>query len=492
MRRWIAALSVLVLAGVLSAAIVRRDAVDGWSSYRAMSERPTAADRAAAAAFLDGRAAPAARFEALFGYFLAGFVANASADFARVDYTGLPSDRGFRVSGLEGFARTAPLLGAWIHSGRPAVIPDPASGEPVDLVAVLRQGILAGTDPDGPSYWGDVRGDDQRIVESADIARLLWLTRPVLWDRLGEAEQAQVAAWLLQAVRAEITFRNNWDLFQVVVATFLDTVGRIPQVERNGYRTFIANLRESGWFTDGPTGEVDFYNAWGISYDLFWIHQMKPDFDPAFLVPALVESGRLTAHLVSPRGIPILGRSACYRTAVPSPVLAASMLDPAAIPPGLARRALDATWTYFVERDVLRDGSLTMGYLETDLRLVDRYTGPGSCHWGLRSLTLAIMQPPVDPFWTAPAVPLPVERADFRLDLPKLGWVVSGSQETGEIRIEIPANTLPAAGLEDQSLSMKLWETLRQRPARPPNDAARYGLNRYSSADPYGSASGRP
>ena len=31
-----------------------------------------------------------------------------------------------------------------------------------------------------------------------------------------------------------------------------------------------------GWFTDGPDGPVDYYNAWGFYYHIGWIHRMNP------------------------------------------------------------------------------------------------------------------------------------------------------------------------------------------------------------------------
>ena len=82
---------------------------------------------------------------------------------------------------------------------------------------------------------------------------------------------------------------------------------------------------DHGWFTDPPNG-VDFYNTWAIPYDLFWIHWVDPGFEPDFIVTALHQSAELVQHLISPQGIPIMGRSICYRTAVPVPLLAANLM----------------------------------------------------------------------------------------------------------------------------------------------------------------------
>jgi hypothetical protein len=462
-------------------------AVEGWWKFRPLDPEPTAADRYVSSAFM---ADPApARYEVLFSYFLQGFVTHASPDLSRVHYPGLPSINGYDVSGIQGFARTAPLLGAWLYSGRPRVVLDPASGRPIDLVDRLRRGILAGTTPSAAGYWGRMSDDDPRIVDSADIARLLWLTRDHLWFTLNEEERARIAAWLSQVNEVKITYKNNWLLFPAVVNAFLESVRqRTTHGSDRAYMEFKRNYLQMGWFRDGPTGRVDFYNAWGISYDLFWIHLMRPDFDRAFLEIALLESGRLTSHLISPRGIPMMGRSICYRTGIPAAVIAASFVAPRSMPPGLARHALDATWNYFVQQGILRNGSLTMGYTGTDPRLVDAYTGPGSCHWGLRSLVLAFMAKPTEPFWTAKSCPLPVETADYRLDLPRLGWSVTGEHATGEIVIEIDRNPETVATVKGHSPARKLLETLLRRPMRPSNATLKYKLRRYSALQPFGNA----
>jgi hypothetical protein len=124
------------------------------------------------------------------------------------------------------------------------------------------------------------------------------------------------------------------------------------------------------------TIELSIITAWGITYDLFWLHLVKPDFDGEFISDVLTQSALLTAHLIGLRGVPILGRSVIYRTAVPVPLLAESIADPSAATCGRARRALDAVWRYFIAHGCLRNGTLTQGYFDSDPRLVERYMVP--------------------------------------------------------------------------------------------------------------------
>ncbi|MBP2157890.1 MULTISPECIES: DUF2264 domain-containing protein [Asticcacaulis] len=453
-------------------------AVEGYGDFIPIRP-PGAEDRRIANRFLSQAGDDLARFTRLFGYFVAGFYRHAIPGFARVHYPGMPSIRGHRITGLEGFARTAPLLAAWLHSGRPGVF------EGRDLIESLAQGLLRGTDPASPDYWGDMADDDQRMVEAADIARTVWLSRNQLWDRWSRAERERVATWLLQVNGSQIRVRNNWLLFPDVVNAALNALGWPAP---DGYENYLEfkrlHYRERGWFFDIPEG-IDFYNCWGITYDLFWLRQLAPALDSRFLNDAIRQSGDLTAHLISPEGIPIMGRSVCYRTAVPVPVLAAAHLTPTGNWPGLARRALAAVWDYFVRRGVLTDGTLTMGYFGNDPRLIDGYTGPGSSHWGLRSLVLAMMFDDAAPFWNAEAESLPVERRDYKLRLPRLGWMVTGGQKSKDIVITIAGNHRRRVRLEPVTLKMLREEQARETPRRPKNHAAKYLARSYSAKCPF-------
>lgn len=466
-----------------------------WFMYRQIASRwwkyqpepaLSAEDREMRTFFLSD-AADARRFDALSDYFIRGFLRHANKGYARVFYAGPASGSGFRVDGLMGFARTAPLLAARAYAGRGDNMIDPRSGVTVSVVEILRQGILNGVSPGSPGYWGAINDNDQRILEAADVARVLWLTREALWNRLGSADRERIASWLRQATVAA-TPRSNWMLSPILidlVLANLSSPAAAPQLLERARRQFDEYrrlYRDSGWFFDPPTG-IDYYNTWAITYELLWMHLISPEFEPEFVRGAILASGALTEHLISPSGIPIMGRSICYRTAVPVPVIAASFLDSERS--GQARHALDLVWRYFIANGSLRDGALTQGYFESDPRILENYMGPGACHWGLRSLVLALMLPPDGRFWTDAPAPLPVESADFVLALPRLGWNITGRQSSGEIVIEIPHNAPGAVALAPYTWADRTIEILLRRPHRPRNHEAQYDAREYSSVRPF-------
>lgn len=437
------------------------------------------------AGFGPGRSPDRRCYEDLFRYFLEGFQRHRSRLGARAFYPGLPSRHGSSIDGLEGFSRSAPLWGAWVRSGRPRAVVLPG-GRTVDLPGEFRRGLLAGTDPASPEYWGAIRDRDQRIVEAADIALALWLFRPVLWDELRGSERERVDSWLSQVHGKEL-WDNNWHLFPVLVDAVQRSLGR--EGDPAGAARHSARIRDlhrgEGWFSDGPGEVFDYYNAWGIHYALAWLERIDPSWDPEFL--AVVRPVFLAGYrfLIGPAGFPFLGRSACYRIAVPAPLVLGQESHPDVVSPGEARRGLDAIWSYFVSRGALRGGVPTQGYFGSDARILEAYSGPASALWSARSLVAAFSLPEDSPFWKAPPTALPVEEASYEVELGAPGWRVSGDRESRSIRIEIPGNgnagdePLDEPGALDRLVG-RLFRTAR----RPVNRKAKYGRRFYRSDEP--------
>lgn len=464
---------------------LRPKRVEGWNARLRSSPLLAQADAGLPFLFADTTRSPRDRYKLLFDYLLAGFLEFRTPAGERAYYPGFKGMRGHRIEGLEGFARTVPLFASWLASGRGEQVADPRTSLPIDLAALICDGLLAGTDPTARTYWGEIGDMDQRAVEAADIALILWLTRASIWNKLTPAERRQIADWLGPVAERQVS-PNNWLLFRVLVVETLIALGMPADgdASRAAWAAFKEHYRGSGWFYDPPTG-IDFYNCWGISYALYWIDQINPALDRRFIRSTVRDSADLTLHLLTAEGLPMMGRSITYRMAVPCPVLIQSHLDPDSLHPGLARRALDAVWLYFVHHGALAQGRATQGYHHADKRLLDRYSGPASGQWSLRSLVLAFLHPGDAPFWTASEQPLPVEVADYRRNYPELGWIVQGDKAAGEVSITIPANPEgDDAPLQPHSAWRKAVEHLFHKPHQPHNYHAKYHRHRYSSRQP--------
>lgn len=424
-------------------------------------------------------------YRGLVAYFAEGWLRGRSRLGARVAYQGYASCRGRVCDLLEGFARMMPLFGAWVEGGRGTSLPL-AEGRTLDVADAFRRGMLAGTDPASPEYWGPIGNHDQRAVESADLALALWFFRDEIWTGLRDAERTRIASWLAQVERARMP-DNNWHLFVVLVSLVLHRLGHAADLA--GARRHFERVKEfhlgDGWFKDGERGRVDYYNAWGFHYALHWIDRIAPDWDPAFIRGAEAKFLEVYRFLIGPEGFPVMGRSVCYRMAVPAPLVAGHAAHPGIVSAGEARRALDATWTYFIRRGALRRGNATQGYYHADPRILDNYSGPASCLWSLRSLVAAFVLPDSAPFWNAAPEPLPVETADYSITVPATGWTIIGHHLEREITLRIPQSHAHPAALEPYGLRRRVATLLAREPRRPENEHAKYGQSAYSSSRPF-------
>jgi hypothetical protein len=383
---------------------------------------------------------------------------------------------------MEGFSRFAPLAAAWLESGRPNRV-ELTGGRTVDLAALIRRGLLNGTDAKSPGYWGPILDYNQRIVEAADVALILWLTRDLIWKRLDESERDQIHRWLSTA-RIRAVPDNNWHLFPTFVPLVLRELGRPVDLAaaREHYARLKTFYQGEGWFSDGPGRVYDYYNAWSIHYHLYWISRVDPTWDPKFIAASRSEFLKSYKYLIGRSGVPIRGRSICYRMAAPAPLVFDYAGGRRSTSAGEARRALDLTWTYFIRRNAVREGTVTQGYCAPDERLLDNYSGPASCLWSLRSLIPAFALPAGDPFWAGKAGTLPIDRGSYSLRVESVGWTISGDARTGVTTLTAD-DSLPDSMTDLRSAGpwIELKALLTRRPHRPLNRPAKYERGTYHS-----------
>ncbi len=366
-------------------------------------------------------------------------VAEQSGSPARVlypdDRRGLPDS----VDAIESFARIASAWGAWLRNpANPAAIH--FEGHEINIESLLRQALLDGTNPSNPhTYWGDIGHMDQRIVESADIAVAIWMSRERVFNRLATAEQQQIMDWLAQ-VDDKGTYTDNWILFTAMVQAVRLHLGfPSPESDLDNRLMQIAEFyRGDGWYVDGPTDEFELYNAWmfGWHYLLWtWIDgDRRPDHRDM-----VVQRGRSFIngflHFFGANGsYPAWGRSIVYRFAALAPFAVGHFLKIAPNDPGLLRRVSSGCIRYFYKKGFFdpEHDFVRQGYHGDFPPAGEAYISPGSPYWCSHGL-FALTFDPDDPFWTATESPLPVERGDFELVLPAPGLVLSGRRDTGQV-----------------------------------------------------------
>lgn len=356
-----------------------------------------------------------------------------TADHANLHLPGANSVYGPRSDALEAFARTF-LLASFRIAGDP---------EGTGWIAQwYAEGLDAGTNPANPDRWPTPGELGQAKVEAASLAVGLALTRGVLWDKLPERVQEQLIAWF-ETVIGEDYPPINWVWFQIVVETFLASVGgRYSDADIDaGLAIHDSLYRGHGWFADGPERAYDHYNGWAFQvYPQLWA-LMAPT-DPRVLARSAVDGERLAdylddaAHLVGGNGAPLIqGRSLIYRFAAAAPFWVGELSSHTRIAPGVARRASSGMLEYFVRRGAINDdGLLTIGWHGEFPGMRQAYSGAGSPYWAAKGF-LGLALPADHRVWTAVEEPLPVEVGNTRRLIAAPGWQVDGTVSDGVVRI---------------------------------------------------------
>ncbi|RLK52694.1 DUF2264 domain-containing protein [Microbacterium telephonicum] len=367
---------------------------------------------------------------------LAGARVWASDDFARITPPGASGGYGRDVDGLEGFARTFLLAGFRIAGAR---------GEGVDgLISDYSRGIAAGVDPENSNRWVRMDEHAQAKVEAASLALILDMTRPWIWDRLDALTQQRVIDYFAPVVGDETYPQTNWVWFRIVVQTFLRSVGGpwSAQDIAADLARHDSFARGDGWLSDGDERSFDHYVGWALHlYPVLWSRMQGADDlaggRTAADIAGLDRFLQDAITLVGADGSPLIqGRSLVYRFAAAAPFWVGAIAGVPSVPLGQLRVAASAIVDHFASHGAPDDDDdlLTLGWHGPWRRLAQNYSGTGSPYWAVKGM-LGIALPADHPVWTAPAVPLPAQRADDLRVVAPAGWVVSGTAGDGIVRV---------------------------------------------------------
>lgn len=285
-------------------------------------------------------------------------------------------------------------------------------GESKEFEEIYKKGLSAGTNKDSKEYWGGFRAFDQRFVEMAAISYGLMLSPDKLWDPLSEEEKDNLANWLYGINDYDLPI-CNWMMFLVLVNIALKKLGRKYHKEKllyclDGVETFYLG---DGWYQDGDSGQKDYYISFAIHYySLLYAKVMEEEDGERcrlFKERAMIFAKDFIYWFDENGAALPYGRSLAYRFSQVSFWCACLMADitpyPVEVMKGLIVRHLE-DW---MKKPIFdRDDILTIGYGYPNLVMAERYNGPGSPYWALKTFAI-LMLPDDHPFWTAKAEPMP-------------------------------------------------------------------------------------
>ena len=311
---------------------------------------------------------------------------------------------------LQGYARPLWGLAALAQSGEGAAL-----GE--DVWQDWQQGLLAGTDPGHPEYWGATGDFSQAFCEMAPIALSLLWAGEYLWQPLTSAQRERVLAWLDQINHRQL-HQNNWLWFRVLINAVFFQLGvgdRRENLERD--TAVIESLAgEGGWYVDGcsvgrRTADLYIPSAFHL-YGLIAAELLAP------LYPEQSNRWRERARhfarswrwFQADDGAPLLwGRSLCYRSCSAAFWSACGWADLEVLPwaemTGLWRKQMD----WWKKQETRReDGCLSIGFAYPMENLAEPYISHTSPYWQMKAW-LALRRSVEHPFWSTPSAPVAAE-----------------------------------------------------------------------------------
>lgn len=285
-------------------------------------------------------------------------------------------------------------------------------GKEKEFEEIYRNGLINGTNPKQKEYWGGFHTFDQKFVEMAAISYGLILTPQKLWEPLNEEEKDNLAKWLYGINEYQLPI-CNWILFAVLVNVALKKLGKPYDKEKleyylNGVEEFYLG---DGWYQDGDSEQKDYYVSFAIHfYCLFYAKVMeKEDSKRCKLFKERAELfGKSFLYWFDEEGAALpFGRSLTYRFSQVSFWCACIMADVYPVSLEVMKGLIVRHLKYWFSLPIFdRDHILTIGYGYPNLIMGERYNGPGSPYWSLKTFAI-LMLPDEHPFWTAKAKPMP-------------------------------------------------------------------------------------
>ncbi len=370
---------------------------------------------------------------------VAGWANHLNESGNRTLLDGIPNDREAGGS-YEGVTRMLWGLGSWLSDpARPATLE--WRGVTYNLEHLTYRALVNGCDPDAPgSWWNEPvhRKDwDQRTVESAQVAFVLWQTRDRIWSRLTERERANVIGFLDQVGRKPSGWASNWALFWVLNHAARKALGApydqsIIDEVMNDYLDGV--YCGNGWYDDSAARGVNYFDNY-ITW-VFAMHVMAWSLMDGSSMPERRDEllDRVRAWMVhfpnffAADGATIeYGRSLAYKFCRLGAPLWAYKLGIFPHSTGMLRRMVGRHLRWYIDRGAIRaDGTLRQTLTASGSPdIIERYISTGAPYWAMQAFSGLWSLSDDDPFWTAEEEPLPAETSDFVKVFPQPGWVLT-------------------------------------------------------------------
>ncbi len=374
------------------------------------------------------------------GKFIAGFLPYFDRATGMPDFRGTDAESGhfeftpgFTGESRNAFGRTMILASLYCAATGENTVP----GYQGPVNGPYLKGIIRGTDPEDPAYWGPT---GRYGAFGNQIAQAIMYCPQYYWKPLDEAQKQRLADWLA-ALAGGVGYECNCWYFNTAP---------VPVLERYGYRydyEYITDKMErllnwysgSGFFIDGWNRAYDYYNFWGFQMFNLYHYAYTDSWRKKFgkkIRESTAEFMQSFPMFFGSDGAPIpFGRSLSYRWAASCPAGYAEAAGLGTLPPGMERRIASGCLKHFWEKGALSENGLVqVGWHGPNAMVGEDYQHRGSPYWvsvGFSPLLL----PADHPFWTETEQPMPADNLDKVRVVPGAQFVLRTNKRRGEARL---------------------------------------------------------
>jgi hypothetical protein len=269
-------------------------------------------------------------------------------------------------------------------------------------------------DTDSKLYLDYKNMGDQVIVEMANLA-IAFLRTPYLWTQIDNITKNKIREAMKFAYNYVFQHQNNWILFKCIIGIFLYKNKWLNDLLPVYFflQHFETYYIGDGWYKDGPSFHMDYYNSFVILPFLVTIYKELQFINHNYTkyyestLKKIERHSEFLERLISENGtFPIFGRSAVYRTAIFHALSYTVYLDqlPKSLSYGQVREALNAVIKrmYITSRDHILDehNYLKLGFSEYQPNMANPYSNSGSVYFALL-IFLPLGLDKDHPFWTS-------------------------------------------------------------------------------------------
>lgn len=296
-------------------------------------------------------------------------------------------------------------------------------------------GLVHGTTPDDPDYWGGNLDDyDQLFVEMGAVTAFLFETHGDFSDHLSGAQQQNMLDWLDQINHHEIP-QTNWLWFRQMVNTWFVHTGHTDHeaLVQADFDVTSSHYLGHGWSYDGYKNQIDNYIPFAYQFFTLLTIGLAERDDKKYAKDRDANKSNLGAtqnidntsaeakryELLRQRASAFVpsyanwfasdgaclpfGRSLDYRFAQ-SAFWGAAAYAGIPLPTGWnlgdVKHLLLSNLRWWFSQNIFQsDGLIPIGYAYPNMNMAEEYNGPASAYWALKGF-IFLCVPESDEFWT--------------------------------------------------------------------------------------------